>query len=98
VALSGAIGEAFDQANLAFSLNSGRFETRGISRGTVFIDADGPVAVWLGRAVKRMDFGVSDSRTEGDVVIRHSKEGYEVDGETYLTIQSLSKALIHQLG
>ena len=98
VALSGAIGEAFDQANLAFSLQSGRFETRGTNRGMVCIEADGLAAVWLGRAVKRMDFGVSGSQAEADVVIRHSKEGYEVDGETYLTIQSLSKALIHQLG
>ena len=98
VALSGAIGEAFDQTNLAFSLKSGRFETRGTNRGTVFIEADGPAAVWLGRAVKRMDFGVSGSQAEADVIIRHSTEGYEVDGETYSTIQSLSKALIHQLG
>lgn len=98
VALSGAIGEAFDQANLAFSLNSGLFETRGTSRGTVFIEADGPAAVWLGRAVKRMDFGVSSSRAEADVVIRHSSRGYELDGEAYLTIRSLSKALIRQLG
>lgn len=98
VALSGAIGEAFDQANLAFSLKSGRFETRGTSRGAVFIDADGPAAVWLGRAVKRMDFGVSGSREGANVVIRHSSQGYELDGETYLTIQSLSKALIRRLG
>lgn len=85
-------------AILAFSLRSGRFETRGTSRGTAFIEADGPAAVWLGRAVKRMDFRVSGSRAGADVVIRHSPEGYEFDGQTYLTIQSLSKALIRQLG
>ncbi|QBX38380.1 ABC transporter ATP-binding protein [Brevundimonas sp. S30B] len=98
VALSGAIGKAFDQANLAFSLTSGRFETRGTSRGTAFIEADGPAAVWLGHAIKRLDFGVSGSRAGATVVIRHSSQGYELDGETYLTIHSLSKALIRRLG
>ncbi|ASE38328.1 ABC transporter ATP-binding protein [Brevundimonas vesicularis] len=96
VALSGAIGTAFDQANVAFSMTSGRFETRGTSRGSVFVEAEEPAAVWLGRAAKRMGLGISASAAGADFVIRHSSQGYEIDGQTYLTIRSLNKALTHR--
>lgn len=98
VALSGAIGEAFDQANLVFSLQSGRFETRGAALGAAYIDAKGTALVWLARAVERMGFVVGDSRAEADLVIRRSSQGYEAGGETHLSIQSLSKALGRRLG
>jgi iron complex transport system ATP-binding protein len=95
VALSGAIGEAFDQTNLVFSLQTGRFETRGAPRGVAFVDAVGSTAVWLGRAVERMGF-VTTSRKEGaDIVVRHSAQGYSLGGATYSSIQELSRAISH---
>lgn len=93
VALSGAIGEAFDQANLVFSLQSGRFETRGESRGAVFIEAAGSTAIWLARAVERMGFAADGEREGADFAIRHSPQGYSLDGATYSSIQSLGRAI-----
>ncbi|MFN4040198.1 MAG: ABC transporter ATP-binding protein [Brevundimonas sp.] len=98
VALSGAIGEAFDQANLAFSLLNGRFETRGGHRGTVFIEANGPSAVWLGRAVERLGFSVGGAEADAEAIVRQTSRGYEFKGETFSTVWSLSKALNRQLG
>lgn len=93
VALSGAIGDAFNQANLVFSLQSGRFETRGESRGSVFIDAADTTAVWLGRAVERMGFAASTDAEGADLVIRHSAQGYSLEGGTYPSVQALSRAI-----
>lgn len=93
VALSGAIGEAFDQANLVFSLQSGRFETRGESRGPVFVDAAGTTAIWLRRAVERMGFAASNEAEGANLVIGHSAQGYSLEGETYPSVQALSRAI-----
>lgn len=98
VALSGAIGEAFDQANLVFSLQSGRFETRGAARGAVFIEAVGRTAVWLTRSVERMGFVASTDERNADLVIRHSPQGYNLDGETYFSIRDLSRAIGRRWG
>jgi iron complex transport system ATP-binding protein len=93
VALSGAIGEAFDQANLVFSLQSGRFETRANARGSVFIDADDQIAVWLGRAVERMGFASRGDAEGADLAIRQSPDGYDLNGRTYPSILAVSKAI-----
>lgn len=98
VALSGAIGEAFDQANLVFSLQSGRFEARGESRGSVFIDAVDATAVWLRRAVERMGFAASKDAEGADLVIRHSAQGYSLEGQTYPSVQALSRAIGRKSG
>jgi len=98
VALSGAIGQAFDQANLVFSLQSGRFETHGATRGMAYIDAEGSTSLWLERAVQRMGFAVGDSETEADFAIRHSSQGYSLGDETYPSIQSLNRALGRRFG
>jgi iron complex transport system ATP-binding protein len=55
-----------------------------------------PAAVWLGRVAKRIGFGISASAAGADFIIRHSSQGYEIDGQTYLTIRSLNKALTHR--
>lgn len=96
VALSGAIGAAFDQANLVFSLQSGRFETRGEARGTAFIDATGPTAVWLARAVQRMGFSVGGAEAGADFAIRHRSEGYAVGEDTYPSILAISRVIGRQ--
>jgi len=93
VALSGAIGDAFNQANLVFSRQSGRFETRGEARGSVFINAVDTTAFWLQRAVERMGFAASTDAEGADLVIRHSAQGYSLEGETYPSVQALSRAI-----
>jgi len=93
VALSGAIGDAFNQANLVFSLQSGRFEKRGEARGAVFIDAVDTTAFWLQRAVERMGFAASNDAEGADLVIGHSAQGYSLEGETYPSVQRLSRAM-----
>ena len=98
VALSGAIGDAFNQANLVFSLQSGRFETRGESRGSVFIDAADTTAVWLRRAVERLGFAACSDAEGADLVIRHSAQEYGLEGETYPSVQALSRAIGRKSG
>jgi len=93
VALSGAIGEAFDQSNLIFSLQSGRFETRDAPRGRAFIEASGLTALWLARAMERMGFVVSEVEAEADAVIREAAEGYSLNGVAYPSIRQLGKAV-----
>lgn len=93
VALSGAIGEAFDQSNLVFSLSSGRFETRASPRGVAFIDAAGPAGLWLGRALERLGYRLAESAPQADFVIKRLQEGYEWNGLLHPTIGSLARAL-----
>ncbi|HBI20564.1 MULTISPECIES: ABC transporter ATP-binding protein [unclassified Brevundimonas] len=96
VALSGAIGEAFDQANLAFSLTSGRFETRGSARGTAFIDAEGAASIWLQRAVERIGFARVASERGAAVVIRRAADGFVFDGARHPFIRDLVRAIDHR--
>lgn len=92
VALSGAIGKAFDQSNLVFSLQSGRFETRDAPRGQAFVEARGATALWLKRAMERMGFVAGGVEAEADVVIREVPEGYSLDGVAYPSIRELGRA------
>lgn len=56
VALSGAIGEAFDQENLAFSLTSGRFESSAAANHSVYIEGHDVATAWLVRSLRRRGY------------------------------------------
>lgn len=56
VALSGAIGEAFDQENLVFSLSSGRFESSATASHSVYVEGDDVATAWLVRSLRRRGY------------------------------------------
>ncbi|MCF7221121.1 ABC transporter ATP-binding protein [Marilutibacter chinensis] len=58
VALSGAVGSAFDQENLAFSLDSGRFESAMAAGRCVHVEGDDVATLWLSRALRRCGYGL----------------------------------------
>jgi len=84
VALSGAIGEAFDQHNLRFSLRSGRFETPVGDGVAVHVEATGDDAMWMSRALRRRGFAVTDADSAVHRVAR-LEDGWRVDDGRPLT-------------
>lgn len=93
VALAGALGEAFDQDNLVFSLTTGRFEARALSRGDAFIEGDGVTRVWVGRALERLGYRLADNRHGVDVVVTARNDRFVVKGVAHATIHDLTMAL-----
>ncbi len=93
VALSGALGEAFDQDNLVFSLETGRFETRSASRGNVFVEGEGATRVWLGRALERLGYRLSDGSKNVEFVVTGGTEGFVLNGVAHATIHDLATVL-----
>lgn len=61
VALSGEIGRAFDQDNVAFSLRSGRFEAVRADGPRVRVDAQGDAAAWCARMLWRCGYVVCEN-------------------------------------
>lgn len=69
VALSGAIGQAFDQDNLVFSLDSGRFETPDGHGRSAYVDGDGPRAGWTERALSRSGWRIAEDAAGADLSV-----------------------------
>lgn len=81
VALSGAIGEAFDQQNIAFSLRSGRFESAIASDRTVQVEGSDLATEWLVRSLRRRGYGVTTDPGEATHRIAALADGrWMVDG------------------
>ncbi|MCD9028571.1 ABC transporter ATP-binding protein [Luteimonas sp. BDR2-5] len=80
IALSGAIGATFDQHNLRFSLESGRFESTAREGRAVQVAVDGVEATWLCRALRRSGFTPLEHAETGAPVIRFlgSDAGWQV--------------------
>jgi iron complex transport system ATP-binding protein len=94
VALSGAIGEAFDQENLAFSLASGRFETPSRSGRAIHVEGKGVSAYWLIRALQRCGYALSNNSENTDHRIVQVPGGWRLDGVAEaVSIGQLLKAL-----
>jgi iron complex transport system ATP-binding protein len=74
VALSGAIGQAFDQDNLVFSLESGRFETPDGHGRSACVEGDGPRAAWTQRALSRLGWRIVDGEAAPDLTVRVEPE------------------------
>lgn len=81
IALSGAVGAAFDQHNLRFSLASGRFESPDRGGRTVQVAFDGDEAIWLSRALRRSGFTPVWQAAECAPVIRYlgAETGWQVE-------------------
>lgn len=81
VALSGAIGEAFDQQNIAFSLRSGRFESAIASSRAVQVEGSDLATEWLIRSLRRRGYGVTTDPSEASHRIAALADGaWMVDG------------------
>lgn len=70
VALSGAIGQAFDQDNLVFSLTTGRFETPDAGGRSAWVEGRGLAADWTRRALARAGWRSAETEAAADVTIR----------------------------
>jgi iron complex transport system ATP-binding protein len=92
VALSGALGEAFDQPNLSFSLERGRFETHAARRGLALVKAEGVVRSWLIRGLERLGFEVAASADHADVVVSYADGMFRIGDEAYGSILDLSRS------
>lgn len=92
VALSGALGEAFDQPNLSFSLERGRFETHAARRGLALVEAEGVVRPWLIRGLERLGFEVAASADDADVVVSYADGMFRIGDEAYGSILDLSRS------
>lgn len=66
VALSGAVGEAFDQENLVFSLESGRFESSVIASRSIYVEGDDVATTWLMRSLRRRGYCLATDPAEAD--------------------------------
>lgn len=88
VALSGAIGEAFDQDNLTFSLSTGRFETPDGGGPAAWVEGTGVTAEWLRRALARIGWRAAQDVASADAVIRIAGERgpFVVGANSYATI------------
>lgn len=88
VALSGAIGQAFDQDNLAFSLSTGRFEAPGKGGPSAWVEGRGVTTDWLIRALVRIGWRPADDVASADALIRVEGDGgpYVVGETRYPTI------------
>ncbi|WGM45979.1 Vitamin B12 import ATP-binding protein BtuD [Brevundimonas sp. NIBR10] len=93
LALSGAIGEAFDQSNLVFSLETGRFETRSTPRGSAYVAATGATAIWLGRALERLGFALVSSAEDAAFTVGYEDPVYRIDDRPYPTLTALTRDL-----
>ncbi|QDH69651.1 ABC transporter ATP-binding protein [Marilutibacter alkalisoli] len=81
VALSGAIGTAFDQENLMFSLDSGRFESSMAAHRSVYLEGDDVATLWLARALRRRGYGLSTQPAEAAHRITPVSSGrWRIDG------------------
>lgn len=82
VVLSGAVGEAFDQENLVFSLASGRFESSTAATRSVHVKGDDVATSWLIRSLRRRGFYLATDPLEADHRIACVSPGqWNVDGE-----------------
>ncbi|WP_149193447.1 ABC transporter ATP-binding protein [Luteimonas suaedae] len=82
VALSGAVGDAFNQENLAFSLASGRFESSVVAGLSVYVEGDDVATAWLARALRRRGYGLAAHPAETAHRITPAAPGrWRVDGE-----------------
>lgn len=81
IALSGAIGAAFNQHNLRFSLESGRFESPVRDGRPVQVAVEGAEAIWLCRALRRSGFTPVTHAGTGNPVVRFlgPDAGWRVD-------------------
>jgi iron complex transport system ATP-binding protein len=81
IALSGAVGAAFDQHNLRFSLDSGRFESPDQGGRQVQVAFQGTEAIWLCRALRRAGFTPVADAVLGAPAIRFlgPDAGWQVD-------------------
>ena len=95
VALSGAIGDAFDQHNLRFSLTSGRFETPVGSGVAVHVAATGREAMWLSRALRRRGFAIADAAHAVHCITRTETDWRIDDGRPLVSIGEVLGALTH---
>lgn len=66
VALSGAVGDAFDQENLVFSLESGRFESSVIASRSVYVEGDDVATTWLMRSLRRRGYCLATDPAKAD--------------------------------
>lgn len=66
VVLSGAVGDAFDQENLAFSLASGRFESSIVASRSVHVEGDDVATRWLVRSLRRLGYGLATDPAKAD--------------------------------
>ncbi|NZA25451.1 ABC transporter ATP-binding protein [Luteimonas sp. SJ-92] len=73
VVLSGALGRAFDQDNVAFSPASGRFESPAAEGPLVRVAVDGIAGAWCERMLRRCGFTVSS--TSGAIAVTRSGDG-----------------------
>ncbi|WP_368563279.1 ABC transporter ATP-binding protein [Pseudoxanthomonas sp. UTMC 1351] len=66
VALSGAVGDAFDQENLVFSLESGRFESSAVASRSIYVEGDDVATSWLMRSLRRRGYGLATDPNQAD--------------------------------
>ena len=82
VALSGAVGDAFDQENLVFSLESGRFENSVIASRSIYVEGDDVATTWLTRSLRRRGYRLAIDRSEADHYIASISPGrWSVGGQ-----------------
>lgn len=82
VALSGAVGSAFDQENLVFSLDSGRFESSAAASRCVHVEGDDVATLWLSRALRRCGYGLARNLDHAEHrIVRASPGRWRIDGE-----------------
>lgn len=82
VALSGAVGDAFDQENLAFSLRSGRFESSVIANRSIYVEGDDVATTWLTRSLRRRGYRLAIDPAEADHCITAISPGrWSVGGQ-----------------
>lgn len=66
LALSGAVGDAFDQENLVFSLISGRFESSATANHSVYVEGDDVATAWLVRSLRRRGYCLAADPAEAN--------------------------------
>lgn len=98
VALSGAVGDAFDQENLVFSLDSGRFESSTIAGRSVYVEGGDVATAWLMRSLRRRGYCLATDPTEADHRIASVSPGrWSVGGQREAgTIAEILKLLAVQ--
>ena len=66
--LQGALQSTFSSEELVFDSDMGGFRPRIVATGNALLEAKGPPAMWMRRALEREGFRVFDSRSAGENV------------------------------
>ena len=67
--IEGAFDHLFDPSPVQFNSENGTFSFRSETKGSIFIEGDGPIRYWTEKAINRVGFSLSDVKTTPYIIV-----------------------------